>query len=202
MSSALLQGSVLGVVLSGGASRRMGRAKENLPFGSLTLIQLATRKLRSVCSEVVISKKEACGSEPSFVLEDFPYLQGPLAGIVTALEKTAGEGILCVPVDTPYLTVESLLGILEQREEADVVLLKREEMVPTIAFYRRTALNELWNMGRCGEFSLKRILRKGRLALRFLDASWLRQFGEPQQLLFNINTPEAYRLALSQIRTE
>ena len=126
---------VLGVVLCGGRSRRMGRDKALLraPDRELTLLARAAQVLGEVCDEVVL----ACGATPRYgelglrqVFDRIPEA-GPLAGIEAALAdlkegSAARRGVLTLACDMPHVGAAHLRRLLEQARAGglDVSLLE------------------------------------------------------------------------------
>ena len=94
---------LLGVVLAGGRSRRMGRDKTLLAFGGCTLLQRQVRLLESLCARVVVS-----GAYPGFdCIADLRPDGGPLAGLLAAGAIWRGA-VLVLPVDMPLMSTEAL----------------------------------------------------------------------------------------------
>jgi len=100
-----LAGSLSAALLCGGASRRMGRDKALLEHEGEPLVARGARALAALSPEVVL----ACGAEPRYQDLGWPLAlegeadQGPLAGILAALEATRGERVLVAAVDLPDL---------------------------------------------------------------------------------------------------
>ena len=97
---------LLGAVLAGGRSSRMGRDKALLDFGGRPLIEHAVALLRAVGAEPVIAGARADLSAFAPVLEDLHPGCGPLSGIEAALTDAQGRGaeqVLFLPVDLPLL---------------------------------------------------------------------------------------------------
>ncbi|WP_201838337.1 molybdenum cofactor guanylyltransferase MobA [Microvirga zambiensis] len=103
----------LGVILAGGLSRRMGGVEKSLlDLGDRTLIAHVAERLAPQCENLMIN---ANGSSSRFDTMGLPVVpdvvpghQGPLAGILTALEWTAAhrpgvEWVVSVPSDTPFI---------------------------------------------------------------------------------------------------
>lgn len=188
---------ILGVVLAGGCSKRMGKPKDELPFMHLTLAELASRKLALLCDRVVISKKKKEGNKAFPIIEDLPGYFGPLAGIVTALTLFQGEGILVLPTDAPFVSAAFLAFILRQRKNYDVVIPYHNGIYhPTIGFYRRTCLPVLARIGLGSKQPLQKLLLCSGLCMKPIDASKIIRYGDPERMLFNANTPEEYQKAL------
>lgn len=97
---------MIGVVLAGGASKRMGRDKSTVELAGTPLIAWVVGALESVCSDVVIAGRDWEGRRR---LDDHPDFKGPLAGLAAALEM--GDDVLLVAVDQPWLRPATLQGL-------------------------------------------------------------------------------------------
>jgi len=101
-----------GLVLAGGASRRMGRDKARLPIKGKALGEIMADTLRAAgCDPVLISGPND--------IQDVFLGQGPLAGIHAAFDHLGkAEAMLIVPVDMPALSAQSLKVLAEAEGEA------------------------------------------------------------------------------------
>ena len=103
-----------GFVLTGGLSSRMGRDKALLPFqgGSLAgfVARLVTQAAGSA-SLVGSAQRHAVVGYP--VIEDLYPGEGPLGGILTALQNTTADWNLIVACDMPRLSTPFLTRLLE-----------------------------------------------------------------------------------------
>lgn len=126
---------VLGLVLCGGESRRMGRDKARVELGGRTLLERAFGVLEPLCDEVLL----ASGPAPRYlefgrqeVLDRRPPGSGALAGIEAGLWSLRGRAaqgwLLVLACDMPGVDT-ALLGRLLGRaraERLDLVLLESE----------------------------------------------------------------------------
>ena len=104
---------LLGVVLAGGRSRRMGRDKALLAFGGGTLLQHQVRLLEPLCVRVVVS-----GAYPGFdCIADARSDAGPLAGLLAAGTVWRGA-VLVLPVDMPLMSAEALAELAQAAQAA------------------------------------------------------------------------------------
>jgi len=109
---------LLGLVLTGGQSRRMGRDKALLEFDGLPQAERAARLLETCCSEVLLSARpgqdrQALGRP---VLEDRFLDFGPAGGILSALEERLEAAWLVLGCDLPFVTPELLAALLAGRD--------------------------------------------------------------------------------------
>lgn len=122
-------GRLAGVVLVGGASRRMGRDKATLTvpgrFAGLTLVEHLVSVLAQCCDPVfvVAARDQVLPDLPAQVLRDQLPGQGPLPAIGLGLRAAAHAGasraFVCA-VDMPFLTTD-LIDTLTAAA-ADIVL--------------------------------------------------------------------------------
>ncbi len=99
--------TVPGVILAGGASRRMGRDKAMVALGGRPLLAHVRTRLAPQCTALAINAAEDLAGSGLTVLPDGAFAGcGPLAGILAALDWGAAQGaarVLTAPVDTPFL---------------------------------------------------------------------------------------------------
>jgi len=137
-----------GFVLTGGLSSRMGRDKALLPFHGGSLAGFVARLVAQAAGSAAL-----VGSTQRHAMLGYPVIgdrypgQGPLSGILTALEATAADWNLIVACDMPRLTVPFLAGLLDAAagSEADALLPAGAPglLEPLCAVYHRRALGGL-----------------------------------------------------------
>ena len=195
-------GKLLGVVLAGGRSSRMGRDKALLELGDgTTLLEHQLVLLASLVQDLAVSVRGREYGEPLArvqqkstgrirLLEDATEEIGPLGGIMTALEAAQQEGfagILVVSCDMPLLTQGILIRLLEawQRQPALVTAVQEVSgrLHPLVAVWRVQALGCVQQAVRRGDYALRRAVAMG---------AWQTVSLQPHEeaLLVNINTPQ------------
>src|ERR1700688_130308 len=109
-----------GYVLAGGASSRFGRDKALVRFGAIPLLQEIVQLAQTCTSEVAVvagaQKYVDLGGEFEIIEDRWPG-EGPLGGIITALQHTAAtnrsaEWNLMLSCDMPFLTAELLVFLV------------------------------------------------------------------------------------------
>jgi molybdopterin-guanine dinucleotide biosynthesis protein A len=107
------------VLLAGGEGRRIGGDKPQRPLAGETLIDRATATARlwsdDVCLAIRNGQAEVRGTR---TLHDDPAIEGPLAGIASALayaRQASLDAVLTIGCDTPFLPVD-----LPERLEAAI----------------------------------------------------------------------------------
>lgn len=110
------------VILAGGRARRMGGTDKGLvTLGGQPMISWVIKSIAPQADELMISANRNLDRYRQFghpVLPDAsPDFQGPLAGLLSAMQEAAHPLVLSVPCDTPFLPadlVERLARALEE----------------------------------------------------------------------------------------
>nr|WP_143535432.1 molybdenum cofactor guanylyltransferase MobA [Roseisalinus antarcticus] len=186
----------LGVILGGGAARRMGGGdKGRLLLGGQTLI---ARVIERVSPQVADTALNANGDPARFADLGLPVLSdsladgGPLAGVLAGLDWAAGQDaawIVTAPADTPFLPPDLVPQLLWAAETAGTPIALAETasgLHPTCGLWSVTLRT-----------ALARDLSGGARKLRdWAGAQGYALAHFPQDEAFlNINTPEDLALA-------
>lgn len=120
------QNKVSGVVLAGGKARRMGQRDKGLvTFNRRPLISYALAAMQPVTDELFISANRNQGQ---YELLGFPVIsdgnanfEGPLAGILAAMQAARYPLLLVMPCDSPFFAGRYLQQLLDGLGEANDV---------------------------------------------------------------------------------
>jgi len=189
--------STLGVILAGGLSRRMGGGdKPLLTLGGGTLLESVAQRLAPQCQHLILN----ANGDPSrleflgvpVVPDTIAGHQGPLAGILAALQWTAAhhpgiEWVVSVPGDTPFIPGDLVERLHAARQETD------HPLVYASSGSQAHFAVGLWPVGLRHDLH-RAIAEKGMRSIRdwaslhgYSEACWP---VEPVDPFFNINTPE------------
>jgi molybdopterin-guanine dinucleotide biosynthesis protein A len=190
-----------GVVLCGGRSSRMGRAKAWLPFGGETMLGRVVRLLGEVVTPVVVVAapgQDVPELSPEVeVVRDPEQGRGPLQGLAAGLEALRGraDAAYLSSCDVPLLQPAFVRRLIELLGEYDVA-------VPEVGGYR----HPLATVYRPEVATIAaRLLAEDRLRPAFLFDQARTRFVRPEELadadpefqsLRNLNTPAEYEEAL------
>lgn len=111
--------SALLVILAGGEGRRMGGDKPLARLGGATLIDHALRWAAGQGLPVAVSVRDAgqvAGTRASRLIHDRPGVEGPLAGVLGALDHGLQAGldaVVTVAVDMPFLPTDLAARLLD-----------------------------------------------------------------------------------------
>ncbi len=159
-----LQTPVLGCVLIGGQSSRMGHPKHMIQKKGRTWIEQTVEVLDQLTSRVIVA---GTGTLPESVrdrdrLVDVPNVRGPMAGILAALRWYPNASWLVTACDLPLLSLPALEWLLSTRAPgvwATLPRLKGPEggIEPLLAHYDFRARRPLEDLASEGEFSISRL---------------------------------------------
>ncbi|MGB7463742.1 MAG: molybdenum cofactor guanylyltransferase [Candidatus Acidiferrum sp.] len=194
--------SILGYVQAGGASTRFGRDKALVGFGGRTMLAQTTGLLASVCGEVIIVAAE--GQYPDALvplLADRWPGQGPLGGILTALQSSALRGTesiwnLIVSCDMPFLTRDWLEFLCQRAERSAAQVAVAESangLEPLCACWKTTSMPSVQAAFDSGVRKVSDAMK--RLPMEVLDVSVWKRFDTKGRLFWNVNTPADYEEA-------
>jgi len=183
----------IGLVLAGGAGRRMGRSKGDLALDGCSLAVRAARTLETICGGVLISVRPG-GDNPApgfaAVPDSPPPGRGPLAGIDAAFRATDGGDLLVLACDYPRIDTEMMRRLLDRRStRADLIHVAGADG-------RGHPLVGLWSRGVAAEVG--RALEERRFKVRDLvDRVNALRIGpadfpehDLERCLVNVNAPE------------
>lgn len=200
--------NILGYVQAGGGSRRFGRDKALSVLGGETLLARTTDLVRVVCGNVkIVAAAGKYASAPADILADRWPGEGPLGGILTAVEKTADTATevkwnLMVGCDMPFLTREWLEFLCERTigSAAQVVVAESENgLEPLCACWNTGALAVLQAAFDSGVRKVTEAMK--RVPMEVLDESAWKRFDTGGRLFWNMNTPEDFAEARRIIET-
>ncbi len=188
--------AVVGFVVAGGHSRRMGRDKALLPWDGGTLLDHAITRLGAVCREVrVLSGQElryADRGRPVHV--DALADGGPLAGLGTALSVAAPRSVLLLGVDMPFVTDTLLAHVRDALAGWDAAVpAVAEGAEPLCAAYAAACSAPVQEALASGERKMTSFWP--RVRVRVLTDADLARFGPGARLFRNLNDPYEYSAA-------
>ena len=185
------------VILVGGKSSRMGRAKALLPFDNEPLIAHVVRRFKSWFPEIIVvaaPDQELPELSAVLVRDEIAY-QGPVSGIYHGLKAATKDVCFVTSCDAPFLNFELIDHLLEQISDYDVVVpFWQERFQPLHAIYRTSVVPPLKEQLERGE--LRPIFLYDKVRTRKIQEAEIRRL-DPEGLSFlNMNSPADYDAAL------
>jgi molybdenum cofactor guanylyltransferase len=198
-----------GYVLAGGASTRFGRDKALAEVDGIPMLERMIDLLLTVTTEAIVigprEKYENLGVE---IVRDRWAGEGPLGGIITALEVTAKSPAKCtwnliISCDMPFLTAEWLTFLCERANAS-----KAQVVVPHSA-HGPEPLSACWRTDAAETLraAFERGVRKVTEGLKHvttqvLDESDWKRFDSAGRLFWNMNTVADYEEARRILEAE
>ncbi|MBM7865535.1 NTP transferase domain-containing protein [Heliobacterium gestii] len=178
------------IILSGGRNSRMGRNKAFVNVNGKAIIAQIIETLRPVAAEIIVVTN--CPDEYRHLgvslTGDIIANQGPLSGIHAGLSASNHRNNLVVACDMPFVEAPLAQALLELAPGYDVVVPQwRDYLQPLFAVYAKTCIAPI-------EACLRGDIRKiiafyPQVRVRYAGEPLLRQWGDPERIFFNVNTP-------------
>jgi molybdenum cofactor guanylyltransferase len=185
------------VVLTGGKSSRMGRAKALLPFDGEPLIVHIVRHLKRVFAETVVvaAPEQELPLLPVALVRDQVAYQGPVSGIYRGLKAATKEVCFVTSCDAPFLDLALISHLLSEISDCDVVVpFWQERFQPLHAVYRRSVAPLLHEQLERGE--LRPIFLYDKVRTRKVHEDEIRTLDPEGMSFLNMNSPADYDSAL------
>lgn len=197
------------IILAGGVSSRFGGDKGLVLLQDKPLIKHVLDVVKNLVDErVVVSSKgqterfrKFVGSDVS-VVADVGDVQTPLVGALTGFEKARGEHSLLLSCDTPLVSREVLMLLLElcANKSAVVPRWPNGYIEPLQAVYRtKPALVAAENALNNGKLDMRSMLENLH-GVRYVSTLVLQQLDPELRTFFNINTPLDLKKAESMLK--
>ena len=184
---------MVGAVLTGGASRRMGRTKALIELDGVPMARRVADALAVAgCGSVIAYGGDPVELEPLGmpVLPDRHPGCGPLGGVLGALELFAEsdlhlDGVFVVACDLPALRGGDLVGMVDavrRHRDVDVVVARTARIEPTCAIWMPRATGRLREMFDSGERALHRAIEQLESCAVEIEPGAVRNINTPDDL--------------------
>jgi glutamate dehydrogenase (NADP+)/cyclic pyranopterin phosphate synthase/molybdopterin-guanine dinucleotide biosynthesis protein A len=178
---------VLGGVLVGGRSRRMGRPKQLVEIGGIAMIETVVAALGREVDEVVLLGAGPVPAELERLtrVADADGCRGPMAGILGAMRAEPEACWVIAPCDLPLLRPQAVRWLVSRRRAGTWAMFPSLEgfVEPLLALYEPEARVLLEEAAAAGEHALHLLAADPRVAIT-----------EPPKVLrrcwFSVNTPQ------------
>jgi molybdopterin-guanine dinucleotide biosynthesis protein A/nucleoside-triphosphatase THEP1 len=160
--------NLIGLVLCGGQSERMGRDKAFITYHKKPQYAHVADMLQPFCDEVYIScnaqQKEEISQYYKCIEDNATFNNaGPLTGILSACKLLPQQSLMVIGCDYPNLTYAEIRALLDAREpDTDVVCFKNTDTnfeEPLLAIYEKQCAPLLLKFYQNGEQSLRYFIK-------------------------------------------
>jgi molybdopterin-guanine dinucleotide biosynthesis protein A len=207
-----------GFLQAGGASARFGRDKALVSLAGKRMLQRTGELLASVCDDVtIVAPSGKYADEPWPVLRDRWPGQGPLGGILTALQRvmmhsdesrmtnieSSSAWALILSCDMPFLTQEFLAFLWTRASTSSAQVIVPESasgLEPLCSCWRVDSLATVQTAFDAGIRKTTEAMKQ--LRMEVLDEAAWKRFDSHNRLFWNMNTPEDYEYARRVLETE
>jgi molybdopterin-guanine dinucleotide biosynthesis protein A len=181
---------VLGVILAGGQSRRMGSPKHDLAFGNKTLLDYAYERLARQCDAVIINVQQNLLGY-TVVQDIFDGSLGPLAGLHGAMVWAKDQGyshIATIAVDTPFFPTDYVARLKKNCDVPIVLAGSKGRSHPTCGLWCVNLGDDLAKALQSGDRRVMAWVQTHEHRVETFETGSVDPF-------FNVNTPEDYDTA-------
>ncbi len=187
---------IYGLILVGGYSKRMGKDKAQLLYDGERQVERVWNLVQQVCTESFISCRR--DQRPEYI-PDYPLIldkvsgEGPLSGILTALEKYPDKAWLTLACDMPLISEASLKQLIRERSASQLIttmINSSGEPEPLFSIWEPRCLPYLINYWVSGKRSPGKFI---------FDNPYQAVIPGDPSVLTNINTPQAYHNIVSKL---
>jgi molybdopterin-guanine dinucleotide biosynthesis protein A len=179
---------VIGVVLAGGRSSRMGTDKALLRIKSCSMIQRSAAMLKEAgINEVVVSRNDNLPQHIGDIIAN----KGPLSGIHSAAFRYPRYNLMILPVDLPLINARTIKELVETGSHRYENVRYKNDSLPLFINNTSRFRQVIDYTLKCTEsFSVKQLC--SHFPLFEINQK------EPSTL-FNTNTPQQWRFAVQHI---
>ena len=181
---------LFGLVLTGGASRRMGHDKAVLQYRGRAQLDRSYDALSRHCERVFVSMRREQANDATRnrypAIYDTLDNAGPIAGIAAAQATHPGHAWLVVACDLPFLTDDSLRFLIASRDGRPVVAYRSTHddlPEPLCAIYEPETRLEILAFVASGRVCPRKfVISTGAALLEQKDPSTLDNINTPEEL--------------------
>ena len=184
---------IAGIVLAGGQSSRFGEPKALAIWQGKTFIEHSIEALKEVVTDIVVISHPRITNELLHIL-DVPVVEdielykgsGPLAGLLTGMEFVDADWYIVAPCDTPNVSKEWALELIERANETyeAIVPLVEEQKQPLLALYHNKVKEKIEQLLKEEKRSMQGLLSQCNVQYVTIE--------EALDVFLNVNTKEEY----------
>jgi molybdopterin-guanine dinucleotide biosynthesis protein A len=187
------------IILAGGHSSRMGRAKAELPFAAGTMLDYVVTEMLRVFDDLLValanrpdSAWESIGVRA--VYDDVPG-RGPAAALERALREIKFDRAFVCSCDVPFVNGDLARKLCDMLGDHDVLIPHVDGKLQMLhGVYRKKCAKILETMRTKGERRLHEVVNFA--GVRVVPEEEIRELDPEMLSFFNVNTPEDYQRAL------
>lgn len=172
-------------ILAGGMSSRMGRDKLFLPLGGESLLQriISTCKPHFSPVKIVAKDEGKFASVGCPIVIDNPGAEGPMGGVIAALEDMPGETCFITAADLVDLNSDVISDLLRKYNSQQYLgILEDGGVQPLCGIYHKSALEVLYGQVKIGKFGMTKTVELMNYELILQPRGQWRNINSPHDL--------------------
>jgi molybdenum cofactor guanylyltransferase len=188
---------ILGAIIAGGTSSRMGEEKALLTLDGVTILERIASRLRIQVDDVILN---ANGDTSRFSDSGIPIISDllttiatPLAGLHAVLRHGAEnnfDAVVTVPSDSPFIPLDLVSRLLEAGEEKGAAIARSHDQEHYLTGIWTTALSRPLE-----KLILQNNMRRMQDFVTKVEAENVLWSDQPHDPFFNINTKDDFEIA-------
>lgn len=188
---------ILGAIIAGGESKRMGEEKALLTLAGVTILERIASRLRIQVDDVILN---ANGDTSRFSNLGIPIIPDllttiatPLAGLHAVLRYGAEnnfDAVVTVPSDSPFIPLDLVSRLLEAGEEKGAAIARSHDQEHYLTAIWTTQLSRPLE-----KLILQDNMRRMQDFVTRVEAPSVLWSDQPHDPFFNINTPDDLKIA-------
>jgi len=176
------------VILAGGKSSRMGEDKSLLPFKNKnSMIEYQYDKLSKIFQNIYISSKTNkfnFNKNLNIIIDNEQNISSPMVALKTIFEKIQDDKIFIITVDTPLIEKNTILTILENSYNYDIIIAKDRDKIHNLCgIFSKNIYSNILNLIKYNNHKINHLIKNSKHKILSFDNS--NQF-------ININRKEDY----------
>ncbi len=196
MSKSSILSKIPCVILCGGRSSRMGEDKSLLPFStSSSLTQYQYDKLKNNFKDIYLSSKvdkfDFSFNKDKYLILDKDEIFSPIVALQTILQTIQAEKIFVITVDTPLVSIDSIIELLNNSKDNDICVARTQRTHNLCGVFSTSLVKFIDKM-------LAEDIHKVNYLLKNNNTKYI-DFPDDDEFI-NLNNKEEYQRALNIIR--
>ena len=185
-----------GIILAGGASKRMPGDKAFMEVAGLRVIDIQMDVIDGLFEEVLIvgntermERLSLYAKDGVRVMEEPVRGMGPLGGILSGLQVSCSDENFILACDMPFIKREAVAFVMDGLAGYQVCVPRTPKgLEPLHAAYRRDCIDAIARQLESGNLKVTGFY--DRVSVNCLPWEELKRFDPAGRLLYNINSPE------------
>jgi len=195
-----LNRDIVGIILAGGMSRRMGQDKSSKEIDGDSLVEIITKRSKKQVDKIIINSNKPKSNFSNLNYDDLvkdciPGGLGPMVGILTGIKwtrKNTKKKWLCTfPVDSPFFPKDLVLNFIKKSEGSEVLFAEGSGRVHPVF--------SMWTVNIEVERKIEESLRDGLRKIYEISKKFKTRVVKFPDIgydpFFNVNTPEDLEIA-------